>query len=378
MTKNLLNLPVADGGESATRRLIAGARKVLELATTNNERMATREKAERMKAAAEALGWREIATECSIIMMDAERLIVKSTDLKKPGPNAGADSSLDADQTTDDDGPEAEIIEPDKLDRQALYDMRRGHVRMTDAQYADLRDEARTSGSILTRKRVIDRAKQLNKGDEEAQGTGTETAPPPVTRKRPNTKALDAPEAPPATEGKKSPPVTSEASLRKRIADLEAQVETLEERCAILSESGDATTIEERFNNQAAVITAMRNENVTLQKRLDASELRCQLQADRIKELVEKYAVEEVDPQDRQGQREEMTVSLYPHQVDAHAKVRASMMSGNHRVMLCGPTGFGKTHVAGQVMASVVDRNKRCLFVADRRVLISQASKRLK
>ena len=72
-----------------------------------------------------------------------------------------------------------------------------------------------------------------------------------------------------------------------------------------------------------------------------------------------------------------MTVSLYPHQVDAHAKVRASMMAGNHRVMLCGPTGFGKTHVAGQVMASVIDRNKRCLFVADRRVLISQASKRL-
>ena len=287
MTKNLLNLPVADGSESATRRLVAGARKVLELATTNNERMATREKAERMKAAAEALGWREIATECSIIMMDAERLIVKSTDLKKSGPKVGAKGSLDADQTTepeDQDGPDVEIIEPDQLDRQALYDMRRGHARMTDAQYADLRDEARTSGSILTRKRVIDRAKQLNQGDEDAQ-SNQESAP--ATRKKPNTKA---------PEESKAPPATSEASLRKRIADLEAQVETLEERCAILSESGDATTIEERFNNQAAVITAMRNENAILQKRLDASELRCQLQADRIKELVEKYAVEEVDP----------------------------------------------------------------------------------
>ena len=68
---------------------------------------------------------------------------------------------------------------------------------------------------------------------------------------------------------------------------------------------------------------------------------------------------------------------LYPIQESALAEVRSAMRAGNKRVMLYGPTGFGKTEVSLVPMKGAADKGKHATFLCDRIPLVSQTSKRL-
>jgi superfamily II DNA or RNA helicase len=68
---------------------------------------------------------------------------------------------------------------------------------------------------------------------------------------------------------------------------------------------------------------------------------------------------------------------LRPYQLDAIAKVEAEVAAGRRRVLLSAPTGSGKTVIAAAVMADAAARGERVLFLAHRRELITQASRKL-
>jgi len=65
-------------------------------------------------------------------------------------------------------------------------------------------------------------------------------------------------------------------------------------------------------------------------------------------------------------------IVLRPYQTDAIERVRACLQDGKRRVMLCAPTGSGKTVIASHVIASALDRGSRVLMVAHRRELVRQ------
>lgn len=65
-------------------------------------------------------------------------------------------------------------------------------------------------------------------------------------------------------------------------------------------------------------------------------------------------------------------ISLRPYQHRSIAQVRAAMVSGHRRVLLCLPTGAGKTYTAASIVAGALSKGKRCLFVAHRLELIDQ------
>lgn len=68
---------------------------------------------------------------------------------------------------------------------------------------------------------------------------------------------------------------------------------------------------------------------------------------------------------------------LRPYQVEGHEGIREAMRAGARRVVYCLPTGGGKTTVAANMIAQARALGKRCAFLAHRRELIEQASKRL-
>jgi superfamily II DNA or RNA helicase len=65
-------------------------------------------------------------------------------------------------------------------------------------------------------------------------------------------------------------------------------------------------------------------------------------------------------------------IALRPYQLDAIEAVRAEIRAGRRRVLLCVPTGGGKTLTAASVLASAVRKGSRVLFVAHRKELIDQ------
>lgn len=67
-----------------------------------------------------------------------------------------------------------------------------------------------------------------------------------------------------------------------------------------------------------------------------------------------------------------MSVELRPYQVGAIDSVRAEIRAGRRRVLLCIPTGGGKTLTAASILASAVAKGSRVLFVAHRKELIDQ------
>lgn len=68
---------------------------------------------------------------------------------------------------------------------------------------------------------------------------------------------------------------------------------------------------------------------------------------------------------------------LRPYQVDAINELRTSLREGHRKIMLMGATGFGKTTVASEMIASAISKGKRAIFIADRQELVEQASGRL-
>lgn len=66
------------------------------------------------------------------------------------------------------------------------------------------------------------------------------------------------------------------------------------------------------------------------------------------------------------------TVSLRPYQREAIDEIRSEIRSGKRRILLCLPTGAGKTLTASSMILSALKRGKRCLFVAHRKELIDQ------
>src|SRR5262245_26637591 len=65
-------------------------------------------------------------------------------------------------------------------------------------------------------------------------------------------------------------------------------------------------------------------------------------------------------------------VNLRPYQSTSIEAVRAEVRAGKRNVLLCIPTGGGKTITAASILAGSVARGSRVLFVAHRKELIDQ------
>lgn len=70
-------------------------------------------------------------------------------------------------------------------------------------------------------------------------------------------------------------------------------------------------------------------------------------------------------------------VQLRGYQVQALAKLRVALAGGNRRVMLYSPTGSGKTEMAFSMIQGALTKGKRVVFIANRKELVAQASRRL-
>ena len=70
-------------------------------------------------------------------------------------------------------------------------------------------------------------------------------------------------------------------------------------------------------------------------------------------------------------------LQLRPYQVEAINGLRQRLAAGDKRVILCAPTGSGKTEMAMHLIQEADRKNSRVAFVADRVTLVEQTSKRL-
>src|SRR5271167_4179778 len=69
---------------------------------------------------------------------------------------------------------------------------------------------------------------------------------------------------------------------------------------------------------------------------------------------------------------------LRPYQDNALAQIRAARAAGHRRILLCMPTGSGKTVVATRIIRGLVERGKRVLVVAHLRELLDQFDRALR
>ncbi len=68
---------------------------------------------------------------------------------------------------------------------------------------------------------------------------------------------------------------------------------------------------------------------------------------------------------------------LRPYQVRAVNSFYASVRSGNRSVVLCAPTGSGKTVIAASLIEHAIENRRRVNFIVDRDVLVKQTSQHL-
>ncbi len=68
-----------------------------------------------------------------------------------------------------------------------------------------------------------------------------------------------------------------------------------------------------------------------------------------------------------------MTVTLRPYQATAIENVKCVLRAGSRRVLICAPTGSGKTLTAGAIILGALAKGKRVLFVAHRKELVDQS-----
>jgi superfamily II DNA or RNA helicase len=69
-----------------------------------------------------------------------------------------------------------------------------------------------------------------------------------------------------------------------------------------------------------------------------------------------------------------MTIELRPYQVEAIEQARAAIRAGAKNVLICAPTGSGKTVLASHLIAESKAKGRRSAFVVDRLSLINQTS----
>ena len=70
-------------------------------------------------------------------------------------------------------------------------------------------------------------------------------------------------------------------------------------------------------------------------------------------------------------------LDLRPYQRTVIDDLRVGLRDGHLRQILCAPTGSGKTEMAIYLIQEALAKGSRVLFVADRRVLVSQTAQRL-
>jgi len=70
-------------------------------------------------------------------------------------------------------------------------------------------------------------------------------------------------------------------------------------------------------------------------------------------------------------------MNLRPYQIKAIEDIRHHFSRGKKRVLLVAPTGSGKTLIASSIMQKANERSNFNLFVAHRRELVMQCSRKL-
>jgi superfamily II DNA or RNA helicase len=70
-------------------------------------------------------------------------------------------------------------------------------------------------------------------------------------------------------------------------------------------------------------------------------------------------------------------IELRDYQIDAIERCRREVGRGRRRIILVAPTGSGKTVIASAIVAGAAEKGKRGLFLAHRRELVTQASRKL-
>jgi len=70
-------------------------------------------------------------------------------------------------------------------------------------------------------------------------------------------------------------------------------------------------------------------------------------------------------------------LELRPYQLDAIERVRAEVRQGCKRVLVCAPTGAGKTVIGAEIMRSAFAAGSRSLFIAHRREILGQTAAKL-
>lgn len=73
-----------------------------------------------------------------------------------------------------------------------------------------------------------------------------------------------------------------------------------------------------------------------------------------------------------------MSINLFDYQSEGVDAIRREFKSGKKSVCLVAPTGAGKNTIASYMLDQTARRGFPCVFLAHRRVLIDQASKRVK
>ena len=69
------------------------------------------------------------------------------------------------------------------------------------------------------------------------------------------------------------------------------------------------------------------------------------------------------------------TAHLRPYQIDVRRKIFRQIKNGKKKIVVCMPTGAGKTRLAAQLIKDAVSKGKKALFVVHLRTLVNQAAK---